>query len=74
MRINEVCEVEQSTVGVSFKNLENSKVENLSIENNHVIEVTEMTELTENAGDQLVCINKIPTSSIDHDEIPNVTH
>ena len=68
-----MCEVEQSTVGVSFNNLENSKVENLSIENNHVTEVTETTELTENAGDQLVCISKIPTNSIDHDEIPNVS-
>ena len=44
VRLNEVCEVEQSTVGVSFNNLENSKVENLSIENNYVTEVTETTE------------------------------
>ena len=71
VRINE-CQVEQSTVGASFNNLENSEVENLSIENNHATEAKENTEITENAGDQITCISEIPTSSADTDEISNV--
>ena len=71
VRINE-CQVEQSTVGASFHSLESSEVEKLSIKNNHVTEVTENTEITENAGDQITCISKIPTSSTDTDEISNV--
>ena len=69
--INE-CQVEQSTVGASFNSLKRSKVENLSIESNHATEVTENTEKTENAGDQITCISKIQTNSADTDEISNV--
>ena len=71
MSINK-CQLEQSTVCASFNSLESSEYEILSNENNHATDVTENTEITENAGDQITCISKIPTSSTCIDEISKV--